>query len=191
MAARPGRGPARRDGVAARLAPEPTRERGATVLHLAEPSDLDHARMLARYEAVMEIALDTLERTFVDTDGTWAERIHAAIGQLFALAAANPHEAQLCTIGIFEAGPSGLARRDRSMLRFQRLCEAGYSEAGVPIPSRLMPQVAAGAVFEIVRSHTAENRLADLPDALPTAALIVLSPIVGRDEALRVAAGDA
>jgi hypothetical protein len=73
------------------------------------------------------------------------------------------------------------------MARFQRLCEAGYSESGVPIPSRLMPQIAAGAVFELIRSHADERRLDVLPDALPTADLIVLSPIVGREEALRVA----
>jgi len=187
MAARPGRGPARREGVAARLAPEPTRERGATVLHLADPADLDHARMLARYDAVMELALDALERTFVETDGSWAERIHAAIGQLLGLAATNPREAWLCTIEVFDAGARGLERHDRSMARFQQLCAAGYSEAGVPIPSRLMPQIAAGAVFELIRSHADERRLEVLPEALPTAALIVLSPIVGREEALRVA----
>jgi hypothetical protein len=187
VAARPGRGPARREGMRAQLAPERTRERGATALHLAEDADLDHERMLTRYDAVMEYALEALEQTFVETDGDWAERMYAAIGQLLGLAAANSREAHLCTVGIFEAGGRGLERRDRSMARFMRLCEAGYSQAGVPIPSRLMPQVAAGAVFELIRSHAADGRLDDLMDALPTAALIVLAPIVGRDEALRVA----
>ena len=156
-------------------------------LHLTEALDVDHERMLARYDAAMEIAHDALEQAFVETDGTWAERMYAAIGQLLGLAAANPSEARLCTVEIFAAGSRGLARRDESMTRFMRLCEAGYSQAGVPIPSRLMPQVAAGAVFELIRSHAAEDRLDDLLHALPTAALIVLAPIVGRDEALRVA----
>jgi hypothetical protein len=170
-----------------RLPAEVVRERGGAALHLAQPADLDHARLLARYDLLMDLALDALEQTFVETDGNWGERMLAAIGRLLALAAANPREARLCTVDIFEAGQRGLDRRDRSMARFMKLCEAGYSQAGVPIPSRLMPQVAAGAVFELVRSHAAEGRLDDLPDALPTAALIVLSPIVGRDEALRVA----
>lgn len=187
MAARPGRGAARREGVTARVAPERERERGAAALHLAETTDQDHERLLTDYDALMDFALEALERTFVETEGTWSERMHAAIGHLLGLAAANPREARLCTVEIFKAGQSGLARRDRSMARFMRLCEAGYSQAGVPVPSRLMPQVAAGAVFELIRSHAAEDRLDDLPAALPTAALIVLSPIVGRDEALLVA----
>ena len=73
------------------------------------------------------------------------------------------------------------------MLRFMRLCEAGYSQSGLPLPTNLMPQVIAGAVFELIRSHASDDRLERLPDALPTALLIVLAPILGRDQALRVA----
>ena len=74
------------------------------------------------------------------------------------------------------------------MLRFMRLCELGYARAEPAGPSmRLAPQVVAGAVFELIRSHVVENRLERLPEALPTAVLIVLAPVVGRDEALRVA----
>lgn len=186
MSARPGRSQARREGVV-RAPVELARERGATALHVAEDADPGHERLLARYDEVVETALRAVEQTFVETDGTWSERMHAALAQLLGLAAANPIEARLCTVGIFEAGERGRERRDRSMARFMRLCEAGYNEAGAPLPSRLMPQVAAGAVFELVRSHASESRLDALPDALPTAALIVLSPIVGRDEALRVA----
>jgi hypothetical protein len=48
--------------------------------------------------------------------------------------------------------------------------------------------MAAGALFELIRSHASENRLARLPDALPTALLVVLAPVVGRDAALALAA---
>jgi hypothetical protein len=162
------------------------RQRGATVLHLATPADLGHERMLTRFDAVMALLLDAVERTFVETDGSWAERMHAALGTLLGLATAHPREARLCTVEIFDAGERGRELRDRAMARFMKLCEAGYAYSGVPIPSRLAPQVAAGAVFELVRTHATEDRLDHLPDALPTASLIVLSPIVGRDEALRV-----
>jgi hypothetical protein len=187
VAARPGRGPARREGRAARVALEQPRERGGAALHLATPADLGHERLLTRFDALMELLLDAVERTFVETEGPWAERMHAALGSLLDLAAAHPREARLCTIEIFEAGERGRELRDRAMARFMKLCEAGYAYSGVPVPSRLMPQVAAGAVFELIRAHAGESRVDRLPDALPTAALIVLSPIVGRDEALRVA----
>lgn len=187
MAARPGRGPARRDGVRARLAPDPTRERGGAALHLAEVPDPDHERLLDEYDAAIDQALSSVELTFVEHDGPWAERIAAAVAHLFALATANPRQARLCTVDVFEAGQRGLERRDRTMHRFMRLCEAGYGQSGASMPTHLAPQLVAGAVFELIRSHATENRLADLPHALPSALLIVLAPIVGRDEALAVA----
>jgi hypothetical protein len=192
MAARPGRRPARPNRVAARLEGdreqlgEWARRRGE--LRAVEEPDLDHEWLLATYDGAMAYALGEMEQTFLDTPGEWSERMRAALERLLALAAANPEPAHLCTIGIFDAGARGLARRDHWIGRFMELCRAGYEQSDTAgAPSRLIPPVAAGAVFELIRSHVAENRLAQLPDALPTATLIVLAPILGRDEAIRTA----
>jgi hypothetical protein len=193
MAARPGRGPARPNRTSARLegdrerlGVDPARERGA--LHVAPMPDEDHEQMLAAYDAAMKLALEQMEQAFLDAPGDWPDRMHAALRQLLWLAAANPEQARLCTVGVFDAGQLGLERRDVWMARFMGLCQAGYSQSGIPgVPNRLIPPVAAGAIFELIRSHVTERRLDQLPDALPTATLIVLAPILGRDEALRVA----
>lgn len=198
MAARPKRRLARHEGGAGRNIRERPRERGEgdlrpekrrrTALRLAQPALDDGERLLAAYDEAMGIALRALEETFVETDGSWAERMAAAIATLFELAAANPEQANLCVVEIFEAGGPGLERRDRWMSRFMRLCEAAYAHTDSPeAPTRLMPQVSAGAIFELIRTHVTDERLDRLPAALPTATLIVLSPMVGRDEARRVA----
>lgn len=196
MAARPGRGPvrphrkeARRDGAPELIGRERPRERGAD--HSPEAPDLDHVRLLADYDATMGAIFGEVEQAFVDADGDWPARMRAALERLLTLAACNPEQTRLCTIGIFEAGPEGLEWRDAWMTHFTGLCQRGYAEAvDSASQPRLMPSIAAGALFELIRAHASEGRLAKLPEALPTALLIVLAPVVGRDTALALAAAD-
>jgi hypothetical protein len=194
MAARPGRGPARpyraearQDGAPEFLGRERERERGAD--HPVEAPDPDFERLLADYDAAMEVAFAELEHAFLIADGDWAERMRTALERLLTLAARNPEQARLCTIRIFEAGGAGLQRRDVWMARFAGLCQSGYAQSGAQDdPPRLISPIAAGALFELIRSHASDDRLAKLHDALPTAVLIVLAPVLGRDAALALAA---
>jgi len=194
MAARPGRGPARpyraearRDGAPELLGRERERERGAD--HPLEAPDPEFERLLADYDAAMEVAFAEMEHAFLVADGDWAERMRTALERLLTLAARNPEQAELCTIRVFEAGPAGLERRDVWMARFSGLCQAGYAAADPNSrPPRLISPIAAGALFELIRAHASDGRLAQLPEALPTAVLIVLAPVLGRDAALALAA---
>jgi hypothetical protein len=194
MAARPGRGPARpyraearRDGAPEFIGRELERERGAE--HPVEAADLDHERLLADYEAAMEMAFAEIEHAFLVCDGDWPERMRVALERLLTLAARNPEQARLCTIRVFEAGAAGVKRREVWMDRFAGLCRSGYAHSGMDAaPSRLSAPIAAGALFELIRAHATDGRLAQLPDALPTAVLIVLAPVLGRDAALELAA---
>jgi hypothetical protein len=137
----------------------------------------------------MEMAFAEMEHAFLVADGDWPERMRLALERLLALAAGNPDQARLCTIQIFEAGPAGVARRDVWMARFAGLCQSGYAQAGEGLDMlRLTPPLAAGALFELIRAHASEGRLAKLPEALPTAVLIVLAPVLGREAALELAA---
>jgi hypothetical protein len=194
MAARPGRGPARphrtearREGSLEFMGRERDRERGEE--HPAEAPDLDHERLLTDYDAAMELAFAEIEHAFLVADGDWAERMRIALARLLTLAARNPEQTRLCTIRVFEAGALGLERRDVWMARFTGLCESGYAQSGLGDgPPRLISPIAAGALFELIRTHASEDRLERLPEALPTAVLVVLAPVVGREAALALAA---
>lgn len=193
MAARPGRGPARphrsearREGTSEFLGRERARERGDE--HPVEAADLDHARLLADFDAAMEVALAETEHAFLIADGDWGERIRVALARLLDLAARFPAQARLCTVEVFGAGLAGLERRDVWLDRFVALCQSGYVVSGADPQPRVVSPLAAGALFELIRSHAEENRLAALPAALPTAVLIVTAPVLGRDAALALAA---
>jgi hypothetical protein len=194
MAARPGRGPARphrkearQDGALEFIGRERERERGAD--HPVEAPDPDHTRMLTDYDAAMGMAFAEIEHAFLVADGDWAERMRGALERLLTLAARNPKQARLCTIRVFEAGQAGVDRRDVWMARFTGLCQSGYAQSGAGEgPPRLISPIAAGALFELIRAHATDDRLARLPEALPTAVLVVLAPVVGRDAAIALAA---
>jgi hypothetical protein len=193
MAARPGQGPARpnraaarRDGDPEKLGTEFKRSRG--VLHAA-PDPEGEDRLLADYDDAMEVAFAEMEHAFLISDGDWPQRMRTALERLLTLAARNPEQTRLCTIGVFEAGQDGLERCDVWMARFVGLCQSGYALSGgdAATPHRLAPPISAGAIFELIRSHASDDRLDQLPDALPTAILVVLAPVLGRDAALRLA----
>lgn len=193
MAARPGRGPARphrsearREGTPEFLGREHSRERGDE--HPIEATDLDHARLLADVDGAMEVALAETEHAFLVADGDWGARMLSALARLLDLCSRHPEQTRLCTIRVFEAGTAGLERRDVWMDRFAALCQAGYAESGTGAQPRVISPLAVGALFELIRSHAEENRLAKLPAALPTAVLVVTAPVLGRDAALTLAA---
>lgn len=194
MAARPGRGPARphrkearRDGSLEFMGREHERERGDE--HPVEAPDPDHERLLADYDASMEMAFAEIEHAFLVADGDWSQRMRVALERLLTLASQHPEQARLCTIRVFEAGADGLARRDVWMERFTALCRSGYAQAGFGDGQpRLISPIAAGALFELIRSHASDDRLSHLPEALPTAVLIVVAPVLGREAALELAA---
>jgi hypothetical protein len=67
--------------------------------------------------------------------------------------------------------------------------EPGYSEAAENAPAtRLMSELIAGGVFDIIHRHTQQAELEQLPLALPAVTVLTLTPFVGNDEAARLAA---
>ena len=142
-----------------------------------------------RAEARLEGSLEFMGREWERERGDWPERMRLALARLLTLAARNPEQTRLCTVRVFEAGQAGLERRDVWMARFTGLCDSGYAQSGRgDRPPRLISPIAAGALFELIRTHATEDRLEQLPEALPAAVLVVLAPVVGRDAALALTA---
>jgi AcrR family transcriptional regulator len=69
-----------------------------------------------------------VEQAFRETDG-WRERIEAAIGTLFASAIENPGALRLSLLEVATVGPSGIERRRRATLRFERFLHDAVSVA--------------------------------------------------------------
>jgi AcrR family transcriptional regulator len=146
--------------------------------------------LLAAYDAAAEQAFSAAAAAFVATPGSWAEATHAALDGLLEYAAATPTFARLAEQALIHGGERAVARRAQVLDLFMEFLEPGYAIAGEPPDApRTASHLIGGAVYELLRRHVAEDRLAELPYALPEITLIVLSPFVGREEALRIATG--
>ncbi len=177
-------------------------ERGyaeTTVAQVAEHAELDEATflahfaskeecLLAAYDAAVDQAFSAAVRAYGNTPGSWAQATHAALRRLLDLLADTPALTNLCVVEAYHSGDRVFARRQRALSLFSTFLEPGYSEAREGArPTRLMSELIAGGVFDIIHEHTLEQRLDQLPQALPAVTVLTLSPFVGNDEAARLA----
>ena len=71
--------------------------------------------------------------------------------------------------------------------RFTDFLEPGYAQSPSP-PPEVVSEAISGGVYELIRAYAVEGRLHELPESLPEATVIALSPFVGSAEAERLAA---
>lgn len=124
---------------------------------------------------------------YMRTPGNWEQAIQAALAGLFEFLAAAPEPTRACVVEALHSGRPGLERRDRLLARFAEFLEPGYTESADP-PADVVAEAVSGGVYELIRTHVVERRIDELPEALPAATVIALSPFVGSSEAERLAA---
>jgi AcrR family transcriptional regulator len=160
-------------------------EQGAFALYFDSKEDC----LLAAYDTAAEQAFSAAAVAFMSTPGTWAEAIHTALAALLDYSAQTPTFGRLAHEALLHGGERAVAARDRALDLFMEFLEPGYAIAGEPDAPRTPSHMIAGAVYELLHRHVVDDRLEELPNALPEITLIVLSPFVGRGEATRIASG--
>lgn len=126
--------------------------------------------------------------SYAGVSGSWELAIQSAIVGLFRFLADRPDQTNACIAEDFGSGTPALARRDHTINRFVKLLSPGFAAADAPPP--VVAEAIGGGIYEVVRSHVLERRLAELPAAAPNAMIVALSPFVGFDDALELAAAE-
>jgi AcrR family transcriptional regulator len=146
--------------------------------------------LLAAYDAVTKQAFAAASLAYVNSAGSWAEAVHQALGALLDFLAGTPAFTNLYAIETARAEKPLAEARDRALARFMEFLEPGFSEADEEVmPPRIASETIAGGFFELIRLHVVRGSIAALPQALPVATIVTLSPFVGLDEAKRIARG--
>jgi hypothetical protein len=118
---------------------------------------------------------------------SWERGIQSALAELLAFLARQPEQTQTCVAIASNEHPAVPMYRDQVIGRFTTLLSPGFA-----IPLKPPPPVVAEAIgwgiLELIRIHVEERRIEDLPNALPDATLIALTPFVGPAGAEQVAA---
>jgi AcrR family transcriptional regulator len=142
--------------------------------------------VLAAFESAADQAFAAAAGAALATRGTWGEAIHAGLAALLDFLAGSPKLTRMCTVDALQAGAAALELRDIVLDRFAEVLEPGYAARANPLPATVSEAV-SGGLYEVVRSHALEGRLAELPDALPEMTVIALAPFLGSAEAERLA----
>lgn len=123
---------------------------------------------------------------YAGTPERWELAVHAGIAALFGFLAERPTRIAACIVEDWGSGPTGLAQRDRTIDRFTSLLQHGFETAPAPPPA-VVAEAIGGGIYEIVRGHAREGRLAELPAAVPDATVVALAPFVGQAAANELA----
>jgi hypothetical protein len=134
-----------------------------------------------------EQAFSAAAEAYMATPGSWGEAVHATLAGLLEFLATAPDRTRACVLAATEGGPRALEQRDRTLARFVEFLEPGYAASDEP-PPQVVGEAIAGGIYELVRAHVLEARIELLPNALPDATLLALSPFLGASEAERLAA---
>jgi AcrR family transcriptional regulator len=134
------------------------------------------ACFLAVLDEFVAEALDSVRGSF-ESAASWPEGVYRAMAAFIDYLVAHQALLRIAFIDVFEVGPGMIGRMTRSIEGFTKL----LSESG-PTPRR-GPEVAqeavTGAMWAIISSYVANDRLARLPCLVDHLAFIVLAPYTG------------
>ncbi|NLT04869.1 MAG: hypothetical protein GXY03_01030 [Solirubrobacterales bacterium] len=115
----------------------------------------------------------------------WQAGVHAALAEVLDLLAREEEETVRCSV-LATPTLAGMTERNRLVERFAGLLGPRTEATDVARPD-ILAEAVGESVLELIGSYVAERRVGELPDALPTATLLALTPFVGSDAAEELA----
>jgi AcrR family transcriptional regulator len=117
----------------------------------------------------------------------WQEGVRALYEAMFAYFVAEPAMARLATVGVYEAGPQALSRRDRVIDSLAEMLVPASQEN--PAAPAIAVEAVAATVYALIRQQLRSEGPQTLSRTVPIATYITLVGFVGPDRACVVANG--
>jgi AcrR family transcriptional regulator len=136
---------------------------------------------LAVLDEFVAEAMDAVKRS-IDDASSWPQAVHVAVRTLVEYFAAHEGLSRLAFIDIFDVGPGMIGRMTRSIEDFTKLLDdLGPEAKRGPLVAR---ETVTGAIWGIVSSYTAHDRVRQLPRLVDQLTFIVLAPYIGAKPAM-------
>lgn len=144
--------------------------------------------LVALFDLAAEQGGVLVGRAYKETEGSWAEKVAAAIKVLFEQIAEHPTVARVCLVEALTAGPLLVARYEAALTGFEPMLRPGreLNPRGAELP-RSLEKTLAGGVLWLAYQRLIVGEAEKLRELLPEAVEFVLSPYVGETEAVRTA----
>lgn len=158
----------------------------ATIRHYWES---EAACVVEGLEASSQQMFRLVAAAFMSSPGDCALAAHRALGAMLHAMADSPTFVHLAVIVLPTIGADS-ARQHKSMLDlFAQFLGPGFAAMGYAPPRpEIVSQIVTGGIFEVLRRHAIEGRIAELPDCLPAISHVCVAAFFGLPEAERVAA---
>lgn len=139
---------------------------------------------IGAFDLAVTRAFTACAQSFMATSGDYADAGLAALRTLLTFVSSVPAFLYLATVGL----PTGEAlqrHRQDAMMQFAEFLRPGYllGDREPPPQSELVSQMIAGGILELFRRYALEDRIADLPEALPGVTYLVFSLLFDTDAA--------
>jgi AcrR family transcriptional regulator len=121
--------------------------------------------------------------------GDWQQGVRALYEAICSYFAAEPAMAQLATVGVYGAGPTALARRDRVIDSLVEMLAPGFEEN--PDAPTISAEAAGATAYALIREQLRRVGPASIATVVPLATYLTLVSFVGPERAAAVANGDA
>jgi AcrR family transcriptional regulator len=118
----------------------------------------------------------------IEHASNWPEAVHLAVRALIEYFASHEALSRLAFIDIFDVGPGMIGRMTRSIEDFTKLLDdLGPEARRGPLVAR---EAVTGAIWGVVSSYTAHDRVRQLPRLVDQLTFIVLAPYLGPKPAI-------
>jgi AcrR family transcriptional regulator len=139
------------------------------------------ACFLALLDEFVAEAMEAVRLAVARTDD-WPEAVHVGVRALVEYFAAHEALSRMAFIDIFDVGPGMIGRLTRSIEDFTKLLdELGPAPRRGPLVAR---EAVTGAIWGIVSSYTAHDRVRQLPRLVDQLSFVVLAPYIGAKQAI-------
>jgi AcrR family transcriptional regulator len=138
----------------------------------------------AAYEAATARALAAAVPVF-NRAPDWPHAVRAALAAFLDVVAADRNWAHLGIVEVLAAGPKAMERRDQAIDAFTSLLEPGREHA--PDTEPIVFEAIGGAIFNLMFDHIRRRGAERLPELLPVATVLALTPFIGTDAAVEIA----
>lgn len=145
--------------------------------------------LLALFDEAWGRTEAAINEAYEEQPGAWPQKAAAALRTLFELIVADPLLAKACLVETLSAGPAAVARYGAGLKAFEPLLRPGraLNPRGEQLPATLEDTLAGGVLW-VAYQRLIVGEAEKLPQLLPETIEFVLSPYVGEEEAVRVAA---
>ncbi|HEX5926002.1 MAG TPA: TetR/AcrR family transcriptional regulator [Baekduia sp.] len=128
-----------------------------------------------------------MSAAFAGAAGDGPLALHRALGAMLEQMASEPAMLHLAVGAVEHLGSRAVTRRTRYVsVFFDFLTPATAPSEVSPVEPQAVSEMIAGGIFEVLRTHVTENRIGELPAALPQISYLCAAPFFGAQKAARV-----